>query len=341
MIEGINGPVFAVAVGIELILAIIFNLFIVFYTLCHYKILKQPSMIFLTGLALVNLLMPTLFLPFTVIAAAAGEWIFGETDEQRDGVCQFVGFVFSVAVTLTFHMLALISVDRFILIIKPTFYQKYMKSYIALILVGIVWLLAILKNISPFLGLGRNDFAGFVGSCLPVWEHTDYVVYYSILTLIPVLVIIVTTVWTFCFSCRFIRREQSVTSTQTEIDSNVYARKMCNLIGLFGMLLIIMIASIIPFILAGVAIASVGIENIPGPVYASAFVIYFLSNIGYSVVQIYFRGDIRGAIWHGMRQLKSAFTQFQPQRLREEVNLDHTVISEAPVDESLHCDSKV
>lgn len=46
-IVDINGPSFAVVVGIELILAFIpikSYLFIVVYSLCHYKILKQPSL---------------------------------------------------------------------------------------------------------------------------------------------------------------------------------------------------------------------------------------------------------------------------------------------------------
>ena len=309
-IEGINGPGFAVAVGIELILAIIPNLFILLYTLCHYKILKQPSMIFLTGLALVNLLIPILFLPFTAITAATGEWIFGETDEQRDGVCQFVGFVFSVAVTLTFHMLALISVDRFILIVKPFIYRAYMKPWVAYLLVAVAGVLGILQNVAPFAGLGDIDFASFVASCLPLWVFTDYVIYYTVLTLAPVAIIVVTTLWTFCFTRKFIRKDRdqrlaSATSiTVQEEYRDIYTRRVCNLVGIFGMMLIILVASIIPFVLANIAIVFVGLNNVPIPLYGAAFIIFFSSYAAYPIIQAYFRRDLQSAIHRGLQRIK-------------------------------------
>ena len=309
--EDINGPAFAVAVGIELILALVPNLFIVLYTLCHHKVLEQPSMIFLTGLALVNLLMTVLFLPFTVISAAAGEWIFGQTVEQKDGMCQFVGFVFSLAVTLTFHMLALVSVDRFLFITKPFVYRNYMKPWVAFVLVATAWILGILQNIAPFAGLGRNDYARYVASCLPVWDYVDYVIYYTILTLVPVVIIVVTTLWTFCFTRRFLREDKNLKlasmtkSTQQVECNNIYTKKVRHLFGIFGMLLVVLVASIFPFVLAGVAFVSVGLENVPAQVYATVFIIYFTSNIAYPIIQAYFRQDLRNVIVNGFRRIQT------------------------------------
>ena len=312
--EGINGPVFAVAVGIELMLALVPNLFIVLYTLCHHKVLEQPSMIFLTGLALVNLLMTVLFLPFTVISAAAGEWIFGQTAEQKDGMCQFVGFVFSLAVTLTFHMLALVSIDRFLFITKPFVYRNYMmRPWVAYAMLVTVWIVGVLQNILPFIGFGRNDYARRVASCLPVWDYVDYVIYYTTLTLVPVVIIVITTLWTFCFARAFLRRRRdeklklasmAMSTQRVTVDySHIYTKKVCHLFGMFGMLLVVLVASIVPFILAGVAYVSVGLENVPSQAYATAFIIYFASNIAYPTVQAYFRRDIRNALVNGFRRI--------------------------------------
>ena len=303
--EDINGPVFTVAVGIELMLALVPNLFIVLYTLCHHKVLEQPSMIFLTGLALVSLLVTVLFLPFTVITAAAGEWIFGQTAEQKDGMCQFVGFVFSLTMTLTFHMLALLSIDRFLFITKPLVYRNYMRPWVAFALVVTAWILGILQNIAPFIGLGRNNYSGSVASCLPPLWNSLFLIYHTILTLVPVAIIAVTTLWMFCFTCTFLRQDKnlrltSMTMSTHQVECNhIYSKKFCRLFGIFGMLMASLIASIVPLILAGV---SVGLEhNIPSQVYAIAFVIYFASNIAYPTIQIYFRRDLCNAIVKGFR----------------------------------------
>ena len=107
----INGSVYTAVLSIELVLAFVPNLFIIVYSLCHPVTLKQPSMIFLTGLAVINLLSVTLYIPFAVITASTGEWIFGETDEQREGVCQFAGFMLTYTGGTSIHTLAIISFD--------------------------------------------------------------------------------------------------------------------------------------------------------------------------------------------------------------------------------------
>lgn len=304
--EDINGPVFAVAVGLELVLGLVLNLFIVLYTLCHCKVLQQPSMILLMWLALVSLLVTTLFLPFTVISAAAGGWIFGQTAGQKYGTCQFVGFVFSLGVTLTFHMLALLSIDRFLFIVKPLVHRSYVKPWVAWVLVSIVWFLAVLQNIAPFVGLGENDYAPFVASCLPSWYFTYYVLYYTVLTLVPITIITVTTLWTFCFTRMFLRRADkdlkltSTTVSMQQVEYNVYSKKIRHLFGIFGMLLAVLVASVIPFVLAG--IASAGLD-IPAPVYATVFIVYFASTIAYPTIQAYFRQDLRDAVVNGFRRL--------------------------------------
>ena len=63
--DGLNGPAFAVVVGIEMILALLTNLTIFIFTLYQWKSLKQPSTIFLSGLLLANLIMTIFFMPFT------------------------------------------------------------------------------------------------------------------------------------------------------------------------------------------------------------------------------------------------------------------------------------
>ena len=62
------------------------------------------------------------------LTAAVGEWIFGKTAREKQAVCEFVGFMFGLCVGYSTHTLALISFDRFLFIVKPLLYIKYMKK---------------------------------------------------------------------------------------------------------------------------------------------------------------------------------------------------------------------
>jgi len=122
----VNGPVLATFVLLECTLSVPSNLFILIYTVAYgRKSYMKSSTIFLFCLALSNLSVALLYMPFVVVAAASEEWIFGGTDFMRQALCQFHGFLFIYAVSISSNVLALLSVDRFLSIVKPEFHQKY------------------------------------------------------------------------------------------------------------------------------------------------------------------------------------------------------------------------
>ena len=316
--EDINGPVFAAAFAVELVLSFVPNLFIVVYTFYNYKVLKQPSMIYLTGLAMSNLLLTVLFMPFTIITAAAGEWIFGRTDEERDGVCTFVGFVFAYGVGLGVHTVALISLDRFLLIVKPLFYRKYMTSKAGVIALTIVWVYAFILVVPTFFGFGRYALSTSTASCIPIWVgQTNFVIYIIVLGLVPSSVILITSLWTFCFTRKFIKRQQSLSTSShagiaidlDEADNvNIYTKRIKKLFGLFGSLLLILIITSSTYNISGMIGLFVGFDKVPPQVYATAFIIFFGSNIANAVVQSSFRSDLKEAIFCGLNKINSCFT---------------------------------
>ena len=75
-----------------------------------------------------------LYLPFTIIALAAGEWIFGSTDEEKRGTCIFAAFVHSCTIPIMFNTLAAISFDWFLFIVKPHLHKWFMRPWVALTL---------------------------------------------------------------------------------------------------------------------------------------------------------------------------------------------------------------
>ena len=300
--EEVNGSLLAAAVGIELLLALTTNLFVLIFTLCHPKTLKQPSIIFLTNFVLVNLLMAVLVMPFTITTASFGEWVFGKTLEEKNGTCQFVGFVFAYTIQLTILTLAVMSVDRFLFIVKPLFYKRFMKTWVAIVIVVFVWILSCLLNIPPYFGLGQYAFGQFTATCVQVWVgHKDFLIFFCLIMLVVVTIITVTTLWTFCFTRRFIKRARDQLSTSKKGRSahdHVYTSRMKKLIGIFGMLLMVTVLTFVPAILASLIGIIIGSNNLPGPVFAIVVISFLVNSIANPVVQSYFRKDVNEFIVH-------------------------------------------
>uniref|UniRef100_A0A1X7T3B1 G-protein coupled receptors family 1 profile domain-containing protein n=1 Tax=Amphimedon queenslandica TaxID=400682 RepID=A0A1X7T3B1_AMPQE len=141
-----------------MILALIANGMVLSITLYQRKSWKQPSTIFFTSLILAHLVLNLLYLPFTIIALAAGEWIFGSTDEEKRGTCTFATFVFSYTIPVIFNTLAAISFDPFLFIVKPHLHKQFMRSWIALTLTIDIWMFSALLNSTPFFGLNDEQF---------------------------------------------------------------------------------------------------------------------------------------------------------------------------------------
>ena len=306
--DELNGPALAVVVGIEMILALLTNLTIFIFTLYRWKSLKQPSTIFLTGLVLANLIMAIFFMPFTVITAAVGEWIFGKTVGEREAVCKFVGFMIGLSVRYSTHTLALISFDRFLFIVKPLLYIKYMKTWTAVVIISTLWVLVTFLNTTPWYGLGQFKFSPRICSCIPKFTRY-YVIFFFLLSIIPYTTIIVTSTWTFIHTKRFITRRHneniiaSLSAERQEIKQTIYNRKIYNLIGIFGTLLIVHLISLAPYFIVNIVRLIVGFRNIPTVVLASTLVFYFLHPFTGAVVQSYFRQDLRHAFITVMKRI--------------------------------------
>ena len=138
--EDIVGPVLAFFISIEFLLSLTANAFILVQTLRNgIRALAKSSILLLFNLSLSNLLMTLLFMPFVIVSAASGEWAVGSPESVREGLCQFVGFVCMYTTSLSVHTLSAISFDRFLSIVWPQQYRRYMTWKTALGIVIFVW----------------------------------------------------------------------------------------------------------------------------------------------------------------------------------------------------------
>ena len=274
--------------SIEMILALIANGVVLVITIYQRKSWKKSSTIFFTSLILAHLVL-TLYLPFTITALAAGEWIIGSTDEEKQGTCGFNGFIILFSAYIMYMTLSLVSIDRFLFIVKPHLHKRFMSPRVALVLVIIVWIVN-----AAFFSAGFINGSGMVyqyidsqGLCFanttsPIMAGTRFSI-----SMILLSIIIITSVWTFCFTRKFINNQSMI------VGESVYASKKKRLFGIFGSMLLVYGVCFIP----GTFLSSfLVIINPPNQLIISSVILYFLALILSPIVQSYFRPEINSVI---------------------------------------------
>ena len=280
--KNISGPVLSAFYALIMVTGLVANLFVIIVTFCHPKSLKKPSTIFLTSLLLADLVLVVLVMPFSVISTASGEWIFGQSTKEKYGVCKFVGFMLWYGALLVTATLAIVSFDRCLSIVKPFIHKQYMKPHTAVIIVVIAWIILAVLNTTPFYGFGIFSYGSDQGTCTPDWsEQVPYLSFFVVIFLIMIVTIVVTSIWTCCFTRRFLEQHQS--------GSNIYVNKNRKLIGIFGSLLLACALCFGPALIT--AIVTI-FTYVPFTSAISIFC-FFCITVANPLIQSFFRPDVR------------------------------------------------
>uniref|UniRef100_A0A1X7VBY7 G-protein coupled receptors family 1 profile domain-containing protein n=1 Tax=Amphimedon queenslandica TaxID=400682 RepID=A0A1X7VBY7_AMPQE len=280
----INGPVLAAVFAVEAVVGFIANIIVLSITLHQRKSFKQPSTIFFTSLILSNLLDALIYLPMTAIATGAEEWILGSTFEQRRATCVFAGIISWINVYIITGVLAAISFDKCLFITKPYFYKRFMKPWVALAIIVVLSIIVTLMFTLPSLGFGEYDYLFDYGPCYVAFRRNrGYVIFCISLLLSFIIIIMVTSIWTFCFTHRFIRDHSE------KGGDSVYNTQRLKLFGIFGSMLLAYGTCYGSVIVT--AFISYGIQ-IPEEVDAATIVAFHANPIVTALIQSYFRPDI-------------------------------------------------
>ena len=281
--RGFGTAAVAVVYSVEMMLGLIANGILLVITITQRKSWKQSSTIFFTSLILAHLVMVLLCMPFLIIKFAAGEWIFGSTDEEKRGTCYFSVFIYWYTVLVISVTVAAISVDRFLFIVKPHLHKRFMRPWIALTLTIIIWILAAPLTIVQFYGFNHQ----YSASCTAVSNSIGFFICVILFLVTIVGIILVTSVWTFCYTCHFINN-QSVTAGES-----VYASRKKRLFGIFGSMLIVYLICFFPaflnliFFLFNVVL----VEFV-----TVASVCFLFITVANPIVQAYFRPEIKSVL---------------------------------------------
>ena len=274
----------AAVFSVEMILALIANGIVLLITITQRKFWKQSSTIFFTSLILAHLVMSLLCMPFYIIKFAAGEWIIGSTDEEKRGTCYFLLFIYWYSVLVIVMTVAAISFDRSLFIVKPHLHKRFMRPWVALTLTIVFWLLAAPLDVVQFSGFNRQYSLVY---CIFTTNSIGFIIYFILLSVTIIGIILVTSVWTFCFTCRFINN-QSVTAGES-----VYASRKKRLFGIFGSMLIVYIICFIPRIIYFILHLFIEV-SLEGDIVANACFLFII--IANPVVQAYFRPEIKSVL---------------------------------------------
>ena len=278
----------AAVVAVEGVSGFIANIFVLSITLYQWKSFKESATIFFTSLILANFIMAVLHFPFTIIALAAGEWIFGSTDEEKIGTCTFAAFTFWYSTLVIMLTLAAISFDRFLFIVKPLLHKQYMRPWVALTLTIAIWILSAVLSSAPFYGIGNFGFVSLIGLCVPLLVEDSFVILAFTILFLCLLIIVITSLWTFFFTWWFLHKRSMV------VESNIYSSKKRGLLGIFGAMLLVYGIS------KGPRIISLVLVQFDVPFNStSLIVIYFvyqLSIIADPIVQSFFRPGFKQAM---------------------------------------------
>ncbi|XP_019856581.1 PREDICTED: high-affinity lysophosphatidic acid receptor-like [Amphimedon queenslandica] len=299
--QDVNGPLLAAVIGMEMLAGLITNSFVLILTACHLKNWKQPTTVFLSNMLANNLVVILFTMPLSIITTASGEWIFGSTVSQKESVCYFAAFIFIFSILTATESLVLLSFDRFFFIVKALHYKKYMTVNRAFIIVAVSWLLAAFLSMLPFFGFGAFEFASSYGMCVPGWTgQAGYAIFSFIVISIFIGSITVTSLWTMCFTRKYLKNAATNISTAAS-PGNPYAAQERRVIGLFGMLIIVHKLCYAPIVSFG--LIEIFTDVLTPAAYAVAFVVLLLLTVLIPLVQSFFRRDIKDAIVKGHRTL--------------------------------------
>ena len=249
------------------------------------RLYKEPTHILLLNLAISDLLLCVLVMPFTIAAGLAGEYIFGGSDYTRCRVCQ-MGVIFTILTVFSVHVLAMISLDR-CLFIKLSFrYEAHVTMKRTVGVVATLWLLSILFSLPPLFGFGDIDYTFPISTCTPRFEYSTtltkniyYILFVVLECLLPIGLIVVTNAWLVCIVRRHLAKLRQEVSTSSDSKQNwkkykeslkegvssARNRKHLRLMVVFGVILAANLVTWIPLIVRSVVSLVYGSDDIlPG-----------------------------------------------------------------------------
>lgn len=161
--SGTPAVVVVQSIFLALVMAVgaIANSFICRCILAH-RSLRTITNSFIFNLAATDFLLSVLCMPFALVSAITGIWVFGEV------MCVLTGFLLSAFCITSILTLALVAIDRYLAICRPLKYCTLVTQRTSLVMIVYVWFQAAVCAIMPVLGWGEGyRFVAMESICRP------------------------------------------------------------------------------------------------------------------------------------------------------------------------------
>ena len=122
---------------------------LVLYIVYKTPRLRNVSGLFVASLALSDVAMASIAAPPSFIALIAGRWTSGFV------ACQLQGFVVIATVAASLQTMALMSIDRYFRVVRPTKHRSFFTMPRAQLMAGLVWIISLMYPVL-YLASGRK-----------------------------------------------------------------------------------------------------------------------------------------------------------------------------------------
>lgn len=151
----------------------VFGNVLVCYVVGRNRAMQTVTNFFITNLALSDILLCTLAVPFTPLYTFLGQWIFGRV------LCRLVSCAQGVSVYISTLTLTSIAIDRFFVIIYP--FQQRMQLITCLIIIFSIWMFSLIVTL-PYGIYIRHRYLDGRYYCEESWPSENFRQLYGALT---------------------------------------------------------------------------------------------------------------------------------------------------------------
>ena len=282
------------------------------------KLLSQPTHLLLLNLAVSDLLVCVLVMPFNIVTALAGRFIIGSTDYVRCQFCQIFIITIIMMIFLSLFTVASMSVDRIIYIKYPLKYPKIVTFKRMIVVMLIAWTLCIFIGLPPVFGVGEIGYSKIVGTCSIILHSSTreaYSVYYICLlvcvAIFPFITTVVANVWLLFIMLRFLWTKYNKVmsnmknfSSQSSLEhiqsvhniESKYNMQQIFLAKVFGTIFVVNIVTWIPTVFIALASGIVGGDRIPPETFSFIFIMFLSQPAIHPILETFLVTKVRNSL---------------------------------------------
>lgn len=286
--------------------------FIIMVAIIKQKLYKETTHILLFNLAISDILVCLLVMPFIVVTGFSGDFIFGGSDYVRCQVCQ-TGIIFVGLTVFAVNILAVITLDRFFFIKYPLRYDIFVTVPRVIIVVVVLWTISIFESVLPLFGFGEMTFAFSFATCTVNFfgmgkftMNINYVIVVVVLALIPIAITIFFNIWLACIVSKQIKKvyrtrrsfgnKEELRQYNQGLRKQIHKtknRKQLVLVRAFGAILLSNILVWMPVVFHTTISLFVDEDALPVGNYSFTFITFIMHSVLHSLIEACFIPEIK------------------------------------------------